>query len=118
CIIKDNNYSIDSKNMLVTILDTIKSAYAASESKIALKYHLELVKEAEIDKAKENIKELQKEMSEACFKVIQTRKYFLWKGTIALPVMPFDIEVDQNAYFILSIYSDDIEFNNKDIDFF
>ncbi|TWI56340.1 hypothetical protein [Halalkalibacter nanhaiisediminis] len=116
-VLNDGKYSIDTSALLIATLDTIKSAYASSESKIALKFHLEDVKSNDVNEAKQNVSELQNEMKEACLNVIRDGKSYVWKGTIAFATAPFDIDSQRNAFYILCIHSDDIEFTEKDIDF-
>lgn len=116
-VLNDEVYSIDTSSLLVATLETIKSAYASSESKLALKFHLEDVKNDNIHEAKQNVAELQSEMKEACLNVIRDGKNYVWKGTMAFATAPFDIDSQRNAFYIVCIHSDDIEFSEKDIDF-
>ncbi|EIJ78023.1 hypothetical protein PB1_10674 [Bacillus methanolicus PB1] len=117
-IVKEHqNYSIDITKLFDAVLETIQTSYESSESTILIKYHLELVEKDDLEKARERLKEIQKEMSEACLAVIQKNKPYVWKGTLAVPIAPFDIEKEQDSYYIMCIHTEDTEFNRKDIDF-
>jgi hypothetical protein len=117
-IVEDNQgFSIDTNRLVDAALETIQTSFESSESKISVKYNYELVEKDNEDKAKERLSEFQKEMSEACLTVIRKNKPYIWKGTLALKVTPFNIEEEENSYFVLCIHTENLEFNNKDIDF-
>lgn len=101
-----------------TVLDTIVSIFAKSESKLKIKVHHELVYLSKIVEAKESLKELQKEMSIASLDVIRNKRPSVWENTLAIPINPFNIEEDLEAFYIVCIHSVDVKFSENDIDFF
>ncbi|OIK14574.1 hypothetical protein BIV60_11445 [Bacillus sp. MUM 116] len=109
--------NINTTMLFDAVLDTIVSVFRKSESKIKIKKHLELVTLSQEDTAKGNVKELQKEMSVACLDVIRHRKPYLWEKTLAIPVNPFDMEDELDAYYIICIHSEDVKFSDNDVDF-
>ncbi|WP_316571323.1 hypothetical protein [Neobacillus sp. YIM B06451] len=107
-------FEIDPNKMVTGVLELVETSYQASESNFRLQYHVESVKLHEEAASKKRLEELPMAMRDACLQAINKKKPYIWKGTFAMCINPF---AQQDSYYVVCLYSDDLTFTETDSDY-